>query len=189
MTHRPFRALTALAVLTLAACGGGEDKAAADGGAPEPSNRTLAATLDGGGDLATLDRVLDNAGLSTVLEGRGPYTVLAPADAAFAAVSARTDFTDETQRAPAAAMLKAHILPGALTRADILAAIERGGAAGAQMRTMADTLVTFTRDGETIVATAADGATARLTGGETAASNGVIQPVDALLIKSATPVV
>ena len=192
MTHGLHRALAPCAALalalTLAACGGGEDEVGA-GDAPTPSSRTLADALDGGRDLSTLDRVLENAGLSTVLGGTGPYTVLGPLDAAFAAGSARTDFTDETQRAPAAALLKAHILPGALTRADILAAIERGGAEGAQMRTMADSLITFTLDGETIVVTSADGVRARLTGDETAASNGVLHPIDGLLVKAATPVV
>ena len=57
------------------------------------------------------------------------------------------------------------------------------------MRTMADSLITFTLDGETIVVTSADGVRARLTGDETAASNGVLHPIDGLLVKAATPVV
>lgn len=186
MTIRLRWALTPVLLIALAGCGGGDDKAA--DGTPTPSTRTLAATLDGTRDLATLDSVLKNAGLEAVLDGKGPYTVLAPSDAAFTAGTGRTDFTDATQRAPAAALLQAHILPGALTRADILTAIERGGAEGAQMRTMSNSLLTFTLDGETIVVTAADGARARLTGGEVAASNGVVLPVDAVLVKAATPV-
>ncbi len=185
MTPRLRWALTPVICLALAACGGGEDKAA--DGAPTPSTRTLAATLDEVGDLSTFDRVLDNADLTTVLEGRGPYTVLAPANAAFTAGSAGTDFTDASRSAAAAALLRAHILPGALTRADILTAIESGGGDGVQMRTMADSLLTFTLDGSTIVVTTADGAQARLTGTESAASNGVIQPIDALLLKAEAP--
>jgi hypothetical protein len=53
------------------------------------------------------------------------------------------------------------------------------------MRTMAGSLVTFTRDGDTIVVTAADGSSARMTGQEVLASNGVLQPVDGLLVKPA----
>jgi len=52
------------------------------------------------------------------------------------------------------------------------------------VRTMADGLLTFTREGEAIVVTAEDGATARLTGGETVAANGVVQPVDGVLVKA-----
>jgi uncharacterized surface protein with fasciclin (FAS1) repeats len=170
-------------VLSLAACGGETEKA--DGGtgaSPAPSSRTLAAAIGDEGDLDTLQAVVANAGLSDVLEGKGPYTVFAPADAALA--TAGGDLSGAAMKAQSAALLRAHIVPGSLTRADILAAITRGGAGGAQMRTMADGLLTFTRDGEAVIVTAEDGAVARLTGDETVASNGVIQPVDALLVKA-----
>ena len=90
-------------------------------------------------------------------------------------------------RAQSAALLRAHRLPGADTRSDIAAAVDRAGADGAQMRTMADSLVTFTRDGQAIVATAPDGARARLTGEEALVSNGVLQPVDGLLVRPGAP--
>jgi uncharacterized surface protein with fasciclin (FAS1) repeats len=176
-------ALTPAVVLTLAACGGGDDKEGA-GTAAAPSAQNLAATVQDG-DLATLEGVLSNTGLTTVLEGKGPYTVFAPTDAAF--TSAGADFTSEALRAEGAAVLRAHIVPGSLTRRDITAALDRAGGEGVEMRTMADTLLTFTRDGSAIVATAADGARARLSGEETLASNGVLQPVDALLVRPAEP--
>jgi len=50
---------------------------------------------------------------------------------------------------------------------------------------MADGLLTFTLDGEVVIVTAEDGATARLTGNETLATNGVVQPVDGVLVKAA----
>ena len=52
------------------------------------------------------------------------------------------------------------------------------------MRTMSDGLLTFSKDGDVVVVTAADGATARLTGAETVVSNGVVQPVDGVLVKA-----
>jgi hypothetical protein len=74
-----------------------------------------------------------------------------------------------------------------LFSADIVSAIDRSGGK-AQMRTMGDGVLTFTRDGQTIVATAPDGASARLTGDERLVSNGVLQPTDGLLVKpTATP--
>lgn len=175
-------ALTPLAVMALASCGDGGDKAETT--AAEPTNQTLAAAVKGDAAFDTLEGVVANAGLTGVLEGKGPYTVFAPADAAFTASGG--DFTDEALRAQGAALLRAHIVPGALTRQDIATALDRAGGS-VEMRTMADGLLTFSRDGDVIVVTAADGAQARLTGGETLASNGVLQPVDGLLVKTGAP--
>ena len=87
-------------------------------------------------------------------------------------------------RAQGVALVRAHIVPGALTRADILAAIARNGGKSVEMLTMADAMLTFSKDGDVVVVTAADGATARLTGAETVVSNGVVQPVDGVLVKA-----
>ena len=173
-------ALAPLMILSLAACGGEAEKA--DGTIAAPSSRTLAAAIGDAGDLDTLEGVVKNAGLSDVLEGKGPYTVFAPANAALGA--AGTDLSGAAMKAQSAALLRAHIVPGALTRADILAAIDRNGGKSVQMLNMADGLLTFSKDGEAVVVTAADGATARLTGAESVVSNGVVQPVDGVLVKA-----
>ena len=175
-------ALAPLCVMALAGCGEGAGKA--DGtGAAEPSNRTITATLKGDRAFGTLERVLDNAALGDVLAGKGPYTVFAPSDAAFTASAG--DLGDEAMKAQGAALLRAHIVPGALTRADIRAAIDRGSSGTAEMRTMANSLLTFSKDGDALIVTGDNGARGRLTGDETLASNGVVQPVDALLVKAA----
>ncbi|MDP3370982.1 MAG: fasciclin domain-containing protein [Brevundimonas sp.] len=175
-------ALAPLCILALAGCGDGAGKA--DGtGAAAPSNRTIAATLKDDRAFGTLERVLDNAALGEVLAGTGPYTVFAPADAAFTASAG--DLGDEAMKAQAAAMLRAHIVPGALTRADIEAAIAANPSRAVEMRTMANSLLTFSKEGETLIVAGDNGARARLTGSETLASNGVVQPVDALLVAPA----
>ena len=184
-------ALTSLCVLTLAACGDRADETAADTtagkAAATPSNQTLATVLAGDDGHGALARVTTNSGLGAVLEGVGPYTVLAPPDASLRSAGG-VDFTDPALKAEGAALLRAHIVPGALTRADIAAAVERSGGKGAQMRTMAGGLLTFTRGEDAIVVTAPDGATARLSGDEALASNGVLQPIDGLLVKPAPAV-
>lgn len=164
-------ALAPLAALTLAAC----NRQAAE---LTPSNETLAVAARK--ENAALGRIVDNAGLAQALEGVGPYTLFAPPEAALNGGGA--DFADPALKAESAALLQAHIVPGTITRADIAAAIERGGGEGARMRTMAGGLITFTRDGEAILANAEGGAAARLTGDERLVSNGAIQPVDALLV-------
>ena len=177
-------AASALALI-VAACGSREEGAAA-GSAMEPADESLAVALDRDDQFDTLDEVVGNAELETVLEGVGPYTVIAPVNAAFeAAGRAGADFAGEEMRAQGAELVRAHLLPGAVTRADLEAAIERAGEGGAEMRTMSDGVLTFTRDGDDIVVTAEDGSSARMTGEEFLASNGVIQPVDAILVARA----
>ena len=179
------RALTPLAVVVLAACGAENDKAAEPTELVEPSSRTLSATLRAEAGFGTLGRIATNAGLAEVLDGVGPYTLFAPADAAFPEDAAPTDVADPDRRAESAALLRAHIVPGALTRQDIAAALDGDEDGSVQMRTMANTLLTFSREGSTIVVTSEGGAAGRLTGEEKAASNGVMQPVDAVLVRSA----
>lgn len=182
MRDQGLWALAPLMALCLAACGRDGDEAAAAGVAA-PSGQTLAGAIAGEGDLDALEGVVRNGGLLEALEGRGPYTVFAPVNGAFGA--AGPELAGDSLKPQSAALLRAHIVPGALTRADIEAALARGGADGVWMRTMTDGLLTFSKDGDAIVVTAADGATARLTGAETVASNGVIQPVDGVLVKGA----
>ncbi|WP_296818936.1 fasciclin domain-containing protein [Brevundimonas sp.] len=167
-----------LVLLTTAACQRVEETPAEAGtGMAEPSSRTLAAGLDA--DHDGFNALVESSGLAPVLEGVGPYTVFVPSDAALQGAG---DLDDEAMSAQAAALLRAHIVPGSSTRDDILAALERESSGQVQMRTMADTLLTFTREGETVIVTAPDGSSGRLTGEETVASNGVIQPVDGLLV-------
>lgn len=184
-------ALTTLAVLALAGCGERPDKYGVEKSGADvqvsAQNRTLAATLQADKAYSGLAMVLDNSGLHPALDGVGPYTVFAPADSALNGATG-ANFTDPTMKAEGAALLRAHIVPGALTRADIAAAVDRSAGNGAQMRTMGGDMLTFTRSGEQLVATASDGASAHITGPESLASNGVLQPVDGLLVKpSAAP--
>lgn len=182
MSNLARLAAAPLAALALAACSPADD-AAPTAAAPAASSPTLAAGLKAGGELDGVESIVAAAGLESVLEGVGPYTVFAPTDAAFGAAGPG-DLAGEENRAAAAALLRAHIVPGALSRTDILAAIERAGTGKAEMRTMAGGLLSFSRDGEAVVVSAPDGATARLTGEQTLATNGVIQPVDGVLVKA-----
>ena len=171
-----------LAALVLAACTPAADDSSPEATA-EPSGATLAAAVGSAEELGGLERVVAAAGLESVLEGVGPYTVFAPTDAAFGAAGPG-DLTSEENRAPAAALLRAHIVPGALTRQDIVAAIDANASGKVEMRTMAGGMLGFSRQGETVTVTAPDGAVARLTGEQTLAKNGVVQPVDGLLVKA-----
>lgn len=182
MSNLARLAAAPLAALALVACSPADDAAPA-AAAPEASSATLAASLKAGDGLDGLESLVTAAGLEPALEGVGPYTVFAPTDAAFGSPGPG-DLASEENRAAAAALIRAHIVPGALTRQDILAAIDANPTGKVEMRTMAEGLLSFSRDGEAVVVTAPDGATARLTGDQTLARNGVIQPVDGLLVKA-----
>ncbi len=181
MKSQRLWALAPVMALCLVGCSRNEG-AAAPGGAAAPADETLAAAIADQGDLDTLESVARSSGLSDVLEGAGPYTVFAPVNTALG--TAGSELAGEALKAQSAALLRAHIVPGALTRADIEAALNRGGADGVQMRTMADGLLTFSKSGDAIVVTAADGATGRLTGAEEVVKNGVVQPVDGVLVRA-----
>jgi uncharacterized surface protein with fasciclin (FAS1) repeats len=163
--------------LLIAACGDRE-AGAGETTAAEPTNQTVAAVIADEDSLGALEGVVENAGLKTVLEGAGPYTFFAPSETALG--GSAEQLSQDEMKAQSAALLRAHIVPGALTRADIAAAIERKGGP-VEMRTMADGVLTFSQDGEAIVVGGPGGAQARLTGDEVIASNGVVQPVDASL--------
>lgn len=189
MAKRWALAAAAAALLPLAACGSGERGAdnqveTVNAGAPAaPSGGNLAAMIDGRGDLDRFQSLVANAGVGDVLAGVGPYTVFAPTNAALEGLGQERlqALAGETMRPQAAALLRAHMVPGTLTRRDLLAAIDGARGQPVRMRTMAGDMLAFSREGEAIIVAADDGARARLTGEEGVAQNGAVQPVDAPL--------
>jgi uncharacterized surface protein with fasciclin (FAS1) repeats len=179
--------------LALAACGdeaGDTDNIAETNvTAPMQSNEKIADLLDEADGLDTVSALVDTAGLETVLSGVGPYTLFAPSDDAFkkALGDDRIEaMKDEKMRAEDAALLKAHLVPGLLTRQDIGAAIDRAGGS-ATMTTIAGGTLTFTRSGQGIAVTSDTGAKAMLAADETVAANGAIEPVNGLLVPVEAP--
>lgn len=173
----------------LGGCGPGgtaaNDQAGANGAgtAPAPSGQNLAATIDGNGDLGRFQALVENAGIADLLGGVGPYTVFAPTDAGLAGLGDERlqALSGETMRPQAAILLRAHIVPGTLTRRDLMAAIAGAGSEPVRMRTMAGNMLTFSREGDAVIVASDDGARARLTGEEEVAANGAVQPIDGML--------
>jgi uncharacterized surface protein with fasciclin (FAS1) repeats len=177
--------------LALAGCGDGADTnsiAETNATAPMQSNEKIGELLGDADGLETTSALVETAGLETVLSGVGPYTLFAPTDDAFKAFGDDkvAAMKDEKMKAEDAALIKAHLVPGLLTRQDIGAAIDRAGGS-AKMTTMGGGTLTFTRSGEGIAVTSDSGAKAMLTGNQTVAANGAIEPVSALLVPMETP--
>jgi uncharacterized surface protein with fasciclin (FAS1) repeats len=148
-----------------------------------PSDAKLAGLITADPQLERLNRIVDNAGMAQVLNGVGPYTLFAPTNAAFDALGQeRADaLAGEAMRPQAAALLRAHMVPGMLTRRDLMAAIDGANGQPVRMKTMAGNMLSFAREGEAIVVTSDDGARARVTGSEGLGANGAVQPVDGVL--------
>jgi len=182
-----------LACVAAAGCQGGENpknstvsNSAATGSAEAPAEAQLTAVIGGDAALGRFNRIVAGSGMGEVLNGVGPYTVFAPTDGAVEALGAgRADaLAGETMRPQAAALLRAHIVPGTITRRDLEAAIGRAGDRPVRMRTMADTMLTFAREGDAVIVTSDRGERARLTGQEGLAANGAVQPIDGLLLRA-----
>ena len=176
-------AVAAVAVLAmLGACSDNEAAApAATAVATEPGNQTLATAISGAPGLTTISTALTEAGLGDVFDGPGSYTVLAPDDDAFAKLGDEGKaLTKPDHRAELVALLRGHILPGHLTPDAIRKAIEEKKGAVA-MRTLGNDVVTFTVEGDKLVATGADGTKARIDGAAVIASNGVVLPLDGVV--------
>lgn len=185
----PFRiaagALALAALVPLGACDHKSDSKGKTEAKAAPAG-TLASAIAGAPKLSTVSSAFTDAGLATVFDGPGSYTVLAPQDDAFAQLGKGTDLSSPELRPVLVAMLRDHILPGAVTPDAIRQAIKAKGGP-VKMRTLGGGVVTFSASGDDIMVEGEKGKTAKLDGQAVTASNGVVLPIDGLL-KTPQPV-
>ena len=141
---------------------------------------TLATAVASTTDLSDFATMVNEAELGSVFDGRGVYTVLAPINSAFADTEGGQPKDGVESRPLLVASIRQQILPGYITLEAIRQSIDRHGGK-IQMRTLGDTLVTFSREGEVIQVTGESGQSATLTGNPTPATNGAILPIDGLM--------
>jgi uncharacterized surface protein with fasciclin (FAS1) repeats len=135
-------------------------------------------------DVSTLRNALTETELAGILDGPGSYTVLAPNDAAFEKLGeASADLSEEEQKPILLAIVRDHLLPGHLTPETIRSAIEAQGGS-VSMTTLGEGNVTFAMDGENLTVSLGDGAQARIIGEPVASNNGVVIPLDTVLVPS-----
>lgn len=167
--------LLALAVPAGACSDSGPDEAEASVG-----NETLAAALADGDDTGAMSEALQETGLAQIFDGSAAYTVLAPSDASIDAIAGLGDMPEVDRNAVLAAILREHVLPGALTPEDIENAIEvQDGQVSIQ--TMGDGMMRFAMQGDRLTVTDDNGRTATVSGAPVLASNGVVIPIDVVL--------
>ena len=132
---------------------------------------TIVGIAAGDDRFSTLVELVQAAGLVDTLNGDGPFTVFAPTNDAFAALPAETvtALTAPENRDQLIAVLTYHVVPGALTAEDVLAA----GTADTVQGEAVDFSV---QDGVAMV----DNATIVATDIE--AENGIIHVIDAVIV-------
>jgi uncharacterized surface protein with fasciclin (FAS1) repeats len=151
-----------------------------DAGEPSVGNETLASALADGDSVREMSDALKDTGLAQVFDGSAAYTVLAPSNEALSALEDQNDLSTDEGRAVLAAVLREHVLPGALTPDDIenAIAVQKGTVS---IRTMGEGAMRFAMDGSTLTVTDESGKTAQVNGDAILASNGVVIPIDGVL--------
>ena len=185
---RPFvLASTIIGLALLPACSNDAEKVEEDGTTQEEATRTLAASLGDAPDLTSLNDAISETGLGSIFDGPASYTLLAPSNAAFEALGEEGEaLLTEDQRPLLVGLLREHILPGHLTPENIAQAVE-DQSGDVTMTTLGGGEVTFSKAGDTITVSNTNGSTAELAPSATAATNGVIIPLDAVLIPKQSP--
>lgn len=159
---------------------------------PAPSDRipvatdtalTVTANVVAANSLSTLERAVVAAGLAEALGGAGPFTVFAPDDAAFGLVrpDALTALMEPANRVQLENILKAHVVAGRVTAADLLQQIQAGGGS-ATLETIGGDRLTATQEGAAVVITGANNSRVYVTQADANASNGVIHIVNGVLL-------
>lgn len=169
--------------LALSACGGSEVQVEDSPETADRSGDTLASVLADESGFGIAAEAFERTGLGGVLEGEASYTVFAPSDAAFKAygVSDAAALEDSDNRAVIAAILRRHMVPGALTLDSIKQAIaDKGGPV--TMANFGGGDITMAMDGDAVTVSDAGGQSARINGEAVVGSNGVLIPIDAVLV-------
>ncbi len=182
--------LAVMAACALAGCGDrAQNNATTANGAVAapgtPTSGTVGTLASADPALGKLGRIVGSAGMAELLNGVGPYTLFAPNDAALDGIGpGRADeLAGESMRPQAIALLRAHLVPGTVTRQDIETGLN-ASSGPVTVRTMGETVLTFSRDGDGILVTSNRGGRARLSGDEKIASNGAVQPLDGVLLSA-----
>lgn len=150
-------ALALVAVTALGACA-----------TSAPAPQTLAEAVAKTPSLQTFNALVAEAGLTDTLKAAGPYTVFAPSDAAFKAVSAKTLDALKADKALLKSVLSYHIVPSRMAAADV----KPGNIKTLQGATVAVALAgTFVTVEDAMVEQA-----------DIAATNGVVHVVDRVLM-------
>jgi uncharacterized surface protein with fasciclin (FAS1) repeats len=187
--------MTAMSVISLAACNKASDAPATD--TTEVANETMApdtatdmaaepktvvALAQGNAGTSTLVSAVTAAGLAETLSGPGPFTVFAPTNDAFAKIDKTTldGLMKPDKKAALAGILKLHVIAGKVSAADVAKMIGDGKGT-TTIKTMNGDLKA-TMVGDKVMLTDTKGGKAMITGTDMAADNGTVHTIDTVLM-------
>ena len=153
------------------------------GGAAMFPTKTIVENASNSKDHTTLVAAVKAAGLVDTLSGKGPFTVFAPTNAAFEKLPAGTVATllKPENKAELAKILTYHVVAGALTSRDIVAAIKAGGGKATLTTVEGEPLVATMMAGKLMLTDAKSGM-ASVTIKDAMQSNGIIHVIDSVLM-------
>lgn len=158
-----FASLSVVAFAT--ACGGGN------------SDPDVVQLAQSNSDLSILVEAVDAAGLSATLKQAGPYTVMAPTNAAFAALLTELGVTKAqllADKALLTSVLTYHVLPATVRKADI--------PLGRAVTTVQGGIFKVDAAGTALRITDGRNRTANITTTDLHASNGVVHVIDKVIL-------
>ncbi len=144
---------------------------AATTGAMATGSANIVETAAQAGQFNTFAKVCEAAGLTETLRGPGPFTVFAPTDAAFAKVPADklAEWMKPENKMKLADLLKAHVVSGKVTAAEVSKMDSAKSLAGADLTVKAEGADVMVEN-------------AKVTKADIMASNGVIHVIDAVIM-------
>ena len=134
-------------------------------------------------ELSTLAEAVKAAELVDDLSQPGPFTVFAPNNDAFARLGAGTmeQLLQPAAKEQLSGLISYFVVPGKLTQADVVAAIEAGGGK-AEVKTVQGDTLTATLDEGLVKLTDGQGNASYITKSDVQASNGVVHVVNGIMV-------
>lgn len=187
-------AFTALSLVLFTACGDTttaeevtEEEPMEETMEPEPVDETPTIVGIAAGDerFSTLVAAVQAADLVETLNGDGPFTVFAPTNAAFEKLPEGTvaSLLEPDNKGTLSSILTYHVVSGAYTAADVVAAIQDNNGKFT-INTVQGGTLTATLSGDNVVLTDTQGNQSTIIVTDVEASNGVIHAIDTVVMPS-----
>lgn len=172
---------TILAAALVATAGAASAQNPSVGGAPMFASKTIAENASAAPNLTTLVAAVKAAGMVDTLAGGGPFTVFAPTNSAFGAISkaslqALLGNTSQLQQ-----VLGCHVVAAEAFSGDIAGMIQGSGGAH-QVQTVGGCTLTAYMQGGKLRLRDENGRVATVTTADVDQSNGVVHVIDTVLI-------